>query len=115
MNKMKIPQIIQTNEDRVKYLYRVLELLRLEHNKKGQEFREGKITEKEFREYQKGEHREKTAKIFADLNPIKDKLGMFEMLKGNKLQVKEDDPRLFFKEQGEKEIKWDKDIDLTKI
>ena len=112
---MKIPTTIKKDEDKVKFLYRTLELLRLEHNKLGDDFRAGKITEKEFRDYQKGEHREKTNKIFDELNPIKEKLGMFEMLDKDGIIINEEDPRLSLKEDGKKETKWDLSINLKEI
>ena len=40
---MKLPASLTTNQSKLKYLYRVAELLRLEHNEKGKEFREGKM------------------------------------------------------------------------
>ena len=112
---MNIPTTIKKDEDKVKFLYRALELLRLEHNKLGDDFMAGKITEKEFRNYQKGEHREKTAKIFKELNPIKEKLGMFEMLDKDGILKDENDPKVSLKEDGKKEAKWDLSINLKQI
>jgi len=39
-------------KNRIEYLYKFQELLRLYHNKKGEDFRDGKITEKEFKDFQ---------------------------------------------------------------
>ncbi len=108
---MNIPIIIITDQDKVKFLYRAIELLRLEHNEKGKVFREGKMTEKEFRDYQNYDFEPRNQKLFSILNPIKDKLGMFQMSK----EKNPNDPRLAYKEDGKKETKWDKDIDLTGI
>jgi hypothetical protein len=100
-----IPKIISGNSDRIKYLYRMLELLRLEHNAKGKLFKEGKLSETEFRTYQQGEFRDKSDKIFAELNPLKEKMGMFEL----------DSPKKQLKYDGKAETKWDSNIDLKKI
>ena len=40
-----------TSEDRTAFFYRAQELLRLEHNKIGKDFREKKITAKEWQAY----------------------------------------------------------------
>jgi len=45
----KLPEV---HEERIRYLYRFQEVLRLVHNKKGKDFREGKISEEEFRNFQ---------------------------------------------------------------
>lgn len=48
MSSIKYPISVKSNKDRYAFLYRLEELLKLEHNSKGTEFREGKITEKEW-------------------------------------------------------------------
>ncbi len=107
---MKIPNILITNQDKLKFLYRAMELLRLEHNERGKMFREGKISEKEFRDYQNGEFNQKTEKIFAELNPLKEKLGLFQLPKDNLTDTKS-----LLKQQGMQETKWDKSISLINI
>jgi len=43
-------------KERITYLYRMLGMLTEQHNQKGKDFRDGKISEKEFRKYQDGWH-----------------------------------------------------------
>jgi hypothetical protein len=100
-----------TDEDKIKSLYRTLELLRLEHNKKGADFRKGKITEAEWKDYVKNSFEPRNQKLFEKLNFIKEKLGIFQL----DPEKNPDDPKLKLKEDGKKEAKWDKDIDVTKI
>jgi len=83
----------------------------LEHNVWGKNFREGKLTEKEFRNYQKYNFEPRNQKVFALLNPIKEKLGMFQLNPLNN----PDDPKLLLKEQGKQETKWDISINLKQI
>jgi hypothetical protein len=49
---IKYPASVNNNVSRYAYLYRLQELLRLEHNKKGADFREGKITGEQWLEYE---------------------------------------------------------------
>jgi hypothetical protein len=46
-----LPHLIK---DRIEYLYRFHELLRLFHNQKAQEYKNGKITLDQFRYFQRG-------------------------------------------------------------
>ena len=108
---MIIPTIITTDEDKIRFLYRAIELLRLEHNIKGKEFRDGKISEKTFRDYQKYNFEPRNEKLFAMLNPIKEKLGMFQL----DLTKNPNDPRWLLKEQGQQETKWDNSINIKQI
>lgn len=55
MSSIKYPAIIKSNEDKYAYLYRLQELLRLDHNKNGKDFREGKINEKQWKAYEKND------------------------------------------------------------
>ena len=108
---IKIPTEIKTDEDKVKFLYRNIELLRLEHNAKGKDFREGKMTEADFRNYQKGDYRIRQTKLFELLSPIKEKVGLYTLNPNEH----PDDPRLKLKEDGKIATKFDKKIDITKI
>ena len=93
---IEFPSICKTNEDKVKFLYRALELLRFAYNEK-------KISWDVFEP--------KTQRVFSILNPIKEKLGMFQID-----EIKDpDNPKLKLKEQGKKEAKWDKNIKLSEI
>lgn len=50
---MKFPITATTHRDKLEFLYIAQEKLRLEHNAKGEQFRNGQITEQAFRDYQK--------------------------------------------------------------
>lgn len=108
---IEFPKTIKTDEDKVQFLYRAIELLRLEHNEWGKAFREGRLSEKEFRDYQKNDFRPRNLKLFEMLNPIKDKLGMFNLYP----ITNPDDPRLLLKESGKTETKWDISINIQQI
>lgn len=112
---IKIPPIITTDENSLKFIYRAIELLRLEHNIKGKDFRNGKITEKVFRDYQKNDFELRNQKLFGILNPIKERLGIFQMPLPKDPNYNPDDSRLKLEKEGSKEIKWDNYIDITKI
>lgn len=53
MMKFKKDSLPTNIKDRLKYLYRFQETLRLFHNVQGKKFRDGKMTETEFRRFQK--------------------------------------------------------------
>jgi len=108
---MEIPTKITKDEDKVKFLYRAIELLRLEHNEMGRKFREKEITEKEWEDYVMNDFRPRSAKLFEMLNPIKEKLGMFQI----DPKTDPDNPNLKLKEDGKKESKWDEDINIKQI
>jgi hypothetical protein len=99
-----------TDEDKIKFLYRAVELLRLEHNQKGADFRKGKITEAEWKDYVKNSFEPRINRLFLILNPIKEKLGIprIDTMKDP------DNPKLKLKEEGKKETKFDKILMLQK-
>lgn len=57
--------------DRIKYLYRFQELLRLYHNTKSAELRDGKITEKTFRNFQSNWFNPRNNLLCAKINECK--------------------------------------------
>ena len=59
-------------KDRIEYLYRFQELLRLYHNKKGKDFSDGKIEEKEFRNFQSNWFNPRNNLICVELNKCKE-------------------------------------------
>jgi len=59
-------------KDRIEYLYRFQELLRLYHNKKGLDFRDGKITEEEFRNFQSTWFNPRNNLVCAEINKCKE-------------------------------------------
>lgn len=112
---MKIPKTLTTNQDKLKYLYRVVELLRLEHNEKGKDFREGKMSEKDFRAYQKYDFEPRNQIVFFEINNILEAEGVTKkesmLAEPTAKQIEFEQLKL----AGEKETKWDKDINLTEI
>ena len=64
----KLPTI---NGDRIAYLYSLQEKLKLHHNKKGEDYRNGKITEQEFRDYQKTWFNDRSLFICEEINKCK--------------------------------------------
>jgi len=52
MVSIKYPVDVKSNNDRYTYLYRLQELLKLEHNEKGTQFRNAEITKEQWKEYQ---------------------------------------------------------------
>lgn len=93
-----------TNQDKIKLFSRAFELLRLEHNKKGEDFRNGKITEKEFRDYQKGEFARKMKTILNEKNKAKEAEGIFKIDK----EKEPDNPKLKWEEEEKVDNKLDK-------
>ena len=51
MATIKYPASMVNDVERYAYLYRLQELLRLEHNEKGKAFRENKLTEADWNSY----------------------------------------------------------------
>ena len=108
---IKIPKSIRKDEDKIKYLYRSLELLRLEHNVKGKDFRDKKISQMEWVSYVKKIFEPKSKKLFLVLNPLKENMGFYKVNVEGKSNVL----GLNLKANGKKETKWDKDISLEKL
>lgn len=107
---------IKTDKDRIKLLYRVVELLRLKHNEKGKDFREGRMTEKDFRNYQRNDFEPRNERLYSEINILKEKLDLtrdYSEIKGEFSPNIKESQRLF--EEGVKSIEFDKYIDLKKI
>ena len=68
-------------EDRLRYLYRLQELLRLEHNRKGQEYRDGKIDMKNFRHFQNNWFEERSLLICKEINKCRENILDFKEAK----------------------------------
>ena len=88
MAKMIFPQQITNKVDRHNYALRTAELLRLEYNKNGKDFREGKITQKQWDDFKKINNEQETAtaveivryrnRIKNDATILNDLTGVFE-------------------------------------
>ena len=81
MMKFKSGTLPRYYKDRIKYLYRFQELLRLFHNQKGKDFRDGKITEEEFRTFQEGWFKKRNLLICRELNKCKQSMQEFKAIK----------------------------------
>lgn len=68
---MNYPINCKTLEDKFEFLYRAQELLRLEHNRQGRKFREGKISKKEWTQYLTKEFEEKSSMIIKEIEILK--------------------------------------------
>ncbi|NGX49312.1 MAG: hypothetical protein K940chlam5_00910 [Candidatus Anoxychlamydiales bacterium] len=114
---IKFPKNCNTNDNKMKFLYRALELLRLEHNEEGRKAREGTIPMKQFRNYQENSWKPKSKKIANELNQIKEIEDMFRSMPDE--NGKPTNPKLIevcqLKIEGKQETKWDKDIKLETI
>lgn len=62
---MKFPLTAITHRDKLEFLYIAQEKLRLDHNAKGEQFRNGEMTEQAFRDYQKNVFDVRQAKLSA--------------------------------------------------
>jgi len=67
MPSIKYPVGVDNNKDRYCYLYRLQELLKLEHNEKGTQFRDNKITKVEWEEYKLNDFDIKSALISTEI------------------------------------------------
>lgn len=110
---MDIPTQLTTYQDKLKYLFRTKELLRLEHNARGKNFRDGKITEAEFRDYQLADFEPRLKNVLQEINKIKEVEGMF-VGNGADLTAKQQES-LALQETGKLDTKYDLDINLTEI
>ena len=63
-----------TSEQKVAYLYRTQEKLRLAHNEKGKDFRDGKISKAEWQEFLENWFNPKSNKISEHLGELKETL-----------------------------------------
>ena len=82
VEKLKYPVTAITTQDKLEFCYIAQEKLRLEHNAKGKDYREGKITKAEWNEYLSIIFNPKLDLIIGDLLIHKSK-----MLKSTKYEV----------------------------
>ena|SRR3990167_2310737 len=111
---MEIPATIQTTDDKLMFLYRAVELLRMEHNSNGDLYKLGQFSH--FRSYQKDSFWPRMKEVLHQINTIKDAEDMFRPLadsNGNPTNLKYLQG-ISLKEAGTTEIKWDGEIDITK-
>jgi hypothetical protein len=97
----KITEIDGNISEEIKTLYRTLELLIIEHNRKGKEYRQGEITEEQFRSYQKKEIEPKVKKVLYLRN---------KLIEGVPIDKVEE-----LKAEGRFNISYDSKIDINTI
>lgn len=77
----------KTPVEKMRWLHRAIELLRLQHNNKGADFRNGVITEQEWNEYLVTfENRNK--KLLRAMNIVRENHGITELTKAERDQMK---------------------------
>ena len=74
-------------KERLKYLFRFQEMLRLFHNKKSRQFHDKKMTEDDFRRFQKGWCKKRELLLCQEINKCKDTIS--ELAVDNKLPIEE--------------------------
>lgn len=67
IEKLKYPALATTTQDKMTFCYIAQEKLRIEHNVKGEDFKDGKITEKQWKAYLKDDFNVKFEVIINDL------------------------------------------------
>lgn len=110
----------KTVPNKIKFLYRNLELLRLEHNEEGRKAREGEITMEQFRTYQKEDFGIRQKKVLVEIGKIKDTEDMFRPNRKGKEQKNIPRNNKFsegqqLKEEGKLDTTWDVEIDIINI
>ena len=101
---IKYPEIIKTDTDKVDWLYRAQEKLRIEHNTMGQTLNDGGITQEQWLAY-KGEFRAKNCALCEEIAPLRTVL--YEDLS--------DAERSAAKSASKTSTKHDDDIDLELV
>ena len=74
MGYIDYPIDINTNEKRYAYCYRLQELLRIEHNNKQQDFKDGIINKNDLDNYLKDIYKKKDETIIAELLIYRDNI-----------------------------------------
>ncbi len=108
----KFPENITNNKEKLKYLYRIAELLRLEHNTNGQLFRKNKF--KDFRNYQRNDFEPRLQNVLFERNKILEAEGVTKMIDIEHPTEKQKEFQEL-KRTGKLEVKWDKNIDIKTI
>lgn len=114
---MKYPTSIKTDNEKLEYLYRYQEKLRLEHNEKGKDFREGRLARAAWDDYKINQFRPLNCELGELLAPLRslkaDPLIEAELAKG---AAKPDaiSAALEFKESMKMSTKHDSIIELGK-
>ncbi|MBN1830298.1 MAG: hypothetical protein JW884_14290 [Deltaproteobacteria bacterium] len=103
MTEKTIPTECKTDLEKTEYWTRAQELLRLEHNEMGVQFRDGKITKKEWEKYRKESFLPRSKKIHKELNESRASLR-------NEAAKEDESPWTYDKEALKESTKWSPDI-----
>lgn len=105
---MTILQLLQgkTPQERVRICFRVLERLRLRHNEMGERFRNGEITEEQWKAFL-SVWEAKHQRVYQFVNVIKENLNLF--IEANR------DTAITLKEDGKILTTYDQDIDIDNL
>ena len=78
---IKYPTSVKTEDEKLEYLCRCREKLRLEHNEKGADFRNGDISEAQWLDYKNNSYRPRSFELEQSYAPIKDSRIQSEAIK----------------------------------
>lgn len=98
----------KTPAEKMRWLHRAMELLRLQHNNRGDDFRNGVITEQEWKDYV-ALFEQRNAKLLRALNIVRDSLGITDLTLAERNQSK----AVWL--NGRDATDLDGDIDITSI
>lgn len=105
---MIFPEKITTEEEKLKYVYRAEELLRLEHNEQGAKFRNSEITEQEWLAYVR-DFETRNKNILYERNILTESLGHLQDTPESRTASE------LLKSSAINDTKFDADIDVKKI
>ena len=71
VEKLEYPRDVKETSDKLAFCYIAQEKLRVEHNVKGKDYREGKISANDFKEYKDGRFKDKGDAIIEELVKMK--------------------------------------------
>lgn len=105
---MIFPEKLATDEEKLKFAYRAKEILRLEHNAKGDQFRDGKVSKDEWTEYVK-DFEGRFTNVLYEIATLRDALGHSRVSAKNISEIET------FKSAAKIDVQYDVDIDVKMI
>lgn len=97
------PLLANEDIEKLEWVYRAEEVLRLEHNEMGRQYREGIITEAQWKEYLSLSFDEKSKLLGNEKSKLRDAVGYSIATSSKEFQKKESDEKELFK----KSTRWD--------
>jgi len=105
----------KTIDEELRFLYRVNEILRLEHNAEGTKFRDGVITEAQWDVYKQG-FRARQKRILGRASAIRKRLGLDKVVHGTAAEeLAARDRSTKHKREGSIASRFDGEIDIKTI